>query len=82
MIALIKYWSILNKEAENKILEKCANTCGQIKSGGLENPYGQFTCPPLKARKYVASSVPPTTLYLHRLMTPSACPPGLAGIRL
>jgi hypothetical protein len=24
----------------------------------------------------------PTTLYLHRLMTRSACPPGLAGSRL
>jgi hypothetical protein len=58
MIAPIKYWRILNKEAENKILEICSNTCGQIKSGGLENPYGQFTCPPLKARKYVACSVP------------------------
>jgi hypothetical protein len=31
---------------------------------------------------YEKRGVFPTTLYLHRLMTRSACPPGLAGSRL
>jgi hypothetical protein len=43
---------------------------------------GKTTCFPLYGTEWRERGYGPTTLYLHRLMTRSACPPGLAGSRL
>jgi hypothetical protein len=39
-------------------------------------------CTEIDGTLHVLEGYHPTTLYLHRLMTRSACPPGLAGSRL
>jgi hypothetical protein len=60
----------LINNAENKILEICTNTCGQRKSGGLENPLG-----PKKIRRIEKSLRPEKIRRIGKSLRPEKIRP-------
>ncbi len=58
----------------------CNNRVGGL--GWIKMPAGISATAPYILGLAVFTQTAPTTLYLHRLTTRSACPPGLAGSRL